>query len=195
MRTKPAINTEETDYLSHLASREGGEITPEEVSQVLQEVRAFVLGDDDPRVRNALYRTIAQGRKDVVRLSGAEVGRTGKLPAVDKKNGTPVVVCENGREVDVVAELISRQGEEGSVFLLDHNMPEGPCGLDIFRERNSGMPPRTARVLHSGTIPNDHPEYLRRGILDAAIQKGVSGEEVRATVARAFLGRNFKSPK
>jgi hypothetical protein len=197
MRNKPAItdHTEEADYLHQLASREGGNITPEEADQVLQRVRVVVLGDDDPRMRNGLYRVIAQGRKDVVRVSGAEVGRTGKLPDANEGKGTSVVVCNNGREADAVAELISRQGTEGSVFLLDHDMPEGPYGLDIFKARNSGMPPRTTRVLYSGTIPEDHPDYLKQGILDAAITKGASAAEVRARVARAFLERNSKSPK
>ena len=188
-----ARTDEEADYLRQLAAREG-RITSEEVSQVMQKVRVFVLGDDDPGIRNTLYRIIAQGRKDVVRLSGTEVQRAGQLPAANEE-GASAIVCANGREADAVAELISHQMTEGSVFVLDHNMAEGPYGLDIFKARNSGMPPRTTRVLHSGTIPSDHPKCLKEGILDAAITKGASGEEVRAIVARAFLGRNYKPQK
>lgn len=163
-------------------------LSKEEAIKIFNQVRLFVLADDEPCIQRAVARVIAGHRRDIHTLN-ADRMEAGFEIAADRTSPPAMLLLKNGEEARQAALLAIRTQISDALFIFDRNMGH-PSGLDIFKEFDKDLPPHLARVLFSGNIPSDYVACLEAGILDAAILKPMeSNDAFRSEIAKAYLKR------
>lgn len=160
-------------------------LSREEIDQVLQRVPLIVVADDDPSVRIAITRIITGGRDSIrsaLRLQGDMEQCFEALSRV-QANQQPVILCSSGAEAETATRIISERKIDEGLLLFDQRMGL-PEGLDIFMGYQGVLSPRITRALISGTMPSDIEDYIKAGVLDAAITKPPDKALLRETIAR-----------
>lgn len=162
------------DLLAGLASLDK-KLTEDQVDFVFSKIPLFVLADDDPGVLRAVARVVKRSRKDISELS--------------------VITCDNGGEAQEAAQAACNGGATDGVFIFDDLMGS-PHGLQIYMDLADGeqQHPRIARVLFSGTLPEDIGKYVDEGVIDVAIGKPLDPNALQAAIVRAYLKAQFGPP-
>ena len=182
---------QEMAWLEQLA-KTGCELTRKDVDSVLHRVPLLVLADDEPTVRTAVFRIMTARRKNtnpVVKLEGDIQQCFDALPKMEAGH-LPVVLCQNGAEAETAARILCERQIKDGIVIFDYLMG-GPTGLEIFEKFEGDFPPGITKTLLTGTPPERLVKCLEAGILDAAIIKPPSAEQMRAKMAQTYLRKKF----
>lgn len=167
-------------------AQEDRELTRDEIKAVFDHVPLIVLADDFDIIQQTSLNAIKRARQDRNSVVGLRGNMEECFTAAEEFNGTklPMILCDDGKQAKEAARIICERGISTGIVALDQAMG-GPTGTNIFKELNGRMPPRITKILQSSWPPDDVEDCLKKGVLDASINK--FSHLTLLDIARAYL--------
>ena len=148
-------------------------LSPETATRIFERIPLFVLADDDPIMLRTIFRIIKVNRNKGSEITKFEGDMTQCFDALPKTedNTLPIITCTSGAQAKEATLLVEERQINDGVYVFD-NIMGTPFGLEIFKRMAADNErPRIARVLFSGSLPEDDQELIENGTLDGAIAK------------------------
>jgi len=167
-------------------------LTRDEIHAVLNQVPFYVIADDDEMIRWVSLSAIESSSDNpgsIVSFEGDNMEHCFDEAFSLEQGKQPVIMCRNGEQANEASSIVCSNGIQSGVLVYDQMMGVGPRGQELFRSFHGKFPPGIARILNTGTPPDDLYSDLDAGVLDDTLLKPVDFDTFKSVIARSYLKR------